>query len=143
MATDTEKTHCLRDHPLDEANLYVSPSGKRECRTCRRELKSGKDMPRRMRYRDGPKADRTWMDDAACRGMDVNVFFPDVKYERFVSPVFDDARATCERCAVREQCLMYAIENGETDGVWGGYSPVQRRDMRQRMMRKGMVGNER
>lgn len=30
------KTKCKRGHPLSGANLYVSPKGSRECRTCRR-----------------------------------------------------------------------------------------------------------
>jgi hypothetical protein len=29
------KTHCLRGHPLSGDNLYVTPSGKRNCRTCK------------------------------------------------------------------------------------------------------------
>ena len=31
-----EKTHCLRGHPFDEANTYLTPSGDRMCRICRR-----------------------------------------------------------------------------------------------------------
>ena len=30
------KTHCPHGHPYSGANLYVSPSGKRMCRTCQR-----------------------------------------------------------------------------------------------------------
>lgn len=30
------KTECKRGHPLDEANTYVFPNGRRACRTCRR-----------------------------------------------------------------------------------------------------------
>jgi hypothetical protein len=29
------KTHCPQDHPYDEGNTYVDPSGGRGCRTCR------------------------------------------------------------------------------------------------------------
>jgi hypothetical protein len=33
-----KKTHCKRgNHPLSGENLYVSPDGKRTCKTCRRE----------------------------------------------------------------------------------------------------------
>ena len=31
------KTLCKRGHPLDGENLYITPDGKRRCRTCRRE----------------------------------------------------------------------------------------------------------
>lgn len=34
-AVNLRKTHCPLGHPLDGANLYVRPSGWRECRTCR------------------------------------------------------------------------------------------------------------
>ena len=30
------KTHCLHGHPFEGDNLYVTPTGKRECRACRR-----------------------------------------------------------------------------------------------------------
>lgn len=30
----TFKTHCKHGHPYSGANLYVSPTGKRACRTC-------------------------------------------------------------------------------------------------------------
>lgn len=31
------KTHCSNGHEFDEANTYVTPKGKRNCRTCNRE----------------------------------------------------------------------------------------------------------
>lgn len=34
---NTRKTECQRGHPLEGDNLYVTPSGRRQCRTCRRE----------------------------------------------------------------------------------------------------------
>lgn len=36
-AVNAVKTHCLRGHPFDEANTYVSVRGGRECRVCNRE----------------------------------------------------------------------------------------------------------
>lgn len=33
---NTRKTHCSKGHPYDEANTYVTPKGKRDCRACRR-----------------------------------------------------------------------------------------------------------
>lgn len=43
VAVNAAKTHCLRGHPFDAANTYVTPSGKRACRTC----KSASDRRRR------------------------------------------------------------------------------------------------
>jgi hypothetical protein len=31
------KTHCVHDHPLDAANTYRTPDGRRQCRRCRAE----------------------------------------------------------------------------------------------------------
>lgn len=42
----------------------------------------------------------------------------------------DAVRAVCARCAVREPCLAYAVENMIDHGVWGGTSPQERRRMR-------------
>ena len=33
---NARKTHCLRGHPFDEANTYVSRLGHRYCRACKR-----------------------------------------------------------------------------------------------------------
>ena len=32
-------THCPQDHPYDEANTYVDPTGRRHCRTCSYQAK--------------------------------------------------------------------------------------------------------
>lgn len=32
-----ERTHCIHGHPLSGENLYVTPDGRRQCRTCGRE----------------------------------------------------------------------------------------------------------
>lgn len=31
------KTHCPHGHPYDEANTYVNPDGRRDCRACHRD----------------------------------------------------------------------------------------------------------
>lgn len=36
------------------------------------------------------------------------------------------AQAICMQCPVREMCLEYAMTNGETWGVWGGFTRAQR-----------------
>ena len=48
------------------------------------------------------------------------MFFP-------VSDTFaGDAKAICATCPVAEQCLEYAIETHQSDGVWGGLTAVER-----------------
>jgi hypothetical protein len=35
-----KRTHCPQGHPYDEANTYVSPNGRRNCRICARAARS-------------------------------------------------------------------------------------------------------
>ncbi len=54
-----------------------------------------------------------WWDYAACRGMDVNIFFP----TRGQSQA--EAKATCKKCPVTRFCGTYAELNHEM-GLWNG-----------------------
>jgi WhiB family redox-sensing transcriptional regulator len=65
-----------------------------------------------------------WQDYANCRGADADLFFP----ERGAST--RKAKAICNACEVKEQCLDYAIVNGEKFGIWGGMSERERRRVR-------------
>lgn len=66
-----------------------------------------------------------WMSDAACRGLDVDLFFLD----RGAAGA-QHAKAVCKSCPVRHDCKTYAIDNGEKFGVWGGTVPLDRRRSR-------------
>jgi hypothetical protein len=48
----------------------------------------------------------------------------------------EDARYYCDRCPVRPECLMYALDNGVDFGVWGGMSAYQRGLLRRKKERK-------
>lgn len=69
-----------------------------------------------------------WRQRAACRGMSPaevdRIFFPPVKTGRTIDATA--ARAICDPCPVRAECLTYAIEAGEREGIWGGLTPRQR-----------------
>ena len=65
-----------------------------------------------------------WRELAACRGADLEVFFPG----RGESA--EPARQICAACPVREPCLDYAISNRIVHGVWGGLSERERRALR-------------
>jgi WhiB family transcriptional regulator, redox-sensing transcriptional regulator len=82
-----------------------------------------------------PKPKR-WQDEAACAG-----FWAETYYDAWFGPNEDEddywggkipaeyadrARAICAGCPVRAECLAYAEENGEVDGIWGGFTPYQR-----------------
>lgn len=64
-----------------------------------------------------------WMMDAACTQTNPDMFFPNDREEAI------DALKVCATCRVTQQCLEYAKRNGFNDGVWGGKTPRQRRDI--------------
>jgi WhiB family redox-sensing transcriptional regulator len=68
--------------------------------------------------------DRSWHDQANCLGVDPDLFFP----ERGAST--REAKEVCRGCVVREECLEYALSNGEKFGIWGGMSERERRRLR-------------
>lgn len=61
-----------------------------------------------------------WLGQAACKGMDINLFFPEEGHS--VAP---EARAACERCPVTAECLEWAIKY-EQHGYFGKMSAQQR-----------------
>lgn len=67
-----------------------------------------------------------WHDDAACRGMDPELWFP-----RRGEPT-RPAQDVCATCPVVADCLDWALGNGEQFGIWGGTSERERRRMRRR-----------
>ena len=73
-----------------------------------------------------PRTDIEWRDDAACRGLDTNVFFPATDEEAA------EAKAICATCPVREECLEFALLTRQDDGVWGGLTETERRRLRRR-----------
>jgi WhiB family redox-sensing transcriptional regulator len=38
-----------------------------------------------------------------------------------------EAKALCTQCPIRAACAEHAIRRGETDGIWGGLTPAERR----------------
>jgi WhiB family transcriptional regulator, redox-sensing transcriptional regulator len=65
-----------------------------------------------------------WHARAACRGRSEVNFFPTGSESIRV------ARALCSRCAVRAECLEYALTHDRTAGVWGGMTERERKRVR-------------
>jgi len=70
-----------------------------------------------------------WRELAACRGTDLEVFFPG--RGESAGP----ARQVCAACPVRQACLDYAITNGIVHGIWGGLTGRERRALQSRWVR--------
>jgi WhiB family transcriptional regulator, redox-sensing transcriptional regulator len=65
-------------------------------------------------------AEWNWMFDAACRGMDADVFFPTADADP------QPGKGVCASCPVRVACLAFALEHGERFGIWGGLDEKER-----------------
>lgn len=69
-----------------------------------------------------------WRDDSACRQEPPEMFFPIGTTGRALVQTLH-AKAVCRRCPVREECLEWALRNGQYTGVWGGLSEQERRGL--------------
>lgn len=71
-----------------------------------------------------------WADRAECRGMPSSVFFPEIPSGDVRDFYWTQARATCARCQVRDECLAFCLPfekaSGRRDGMWGGMTPAER-----------------
>jgi len=81
-----------------------------------------------------------WRDDAACRGMDANLFFPPEKGADSVR-LTREAKAVCAGCPVRTQCLQFALSSPERHGVFGGLDDRERRNMKPARTGPPLCGN--
>ena len=80
----------------------------------------------RTLYDDNPPA---WRRYAACRGCDVELFFP----VGSTGPAIDQiaaAKEVCGTCPVRADCLDFALVTNQESGVWGGATEEERRRLR-------------
>ena len=65
-----------------------------------------------------------WRDQAACEGLDTNMFFPTKGLSS------KPARAVCAECPVEAECLDFALVCMMKHGVWGGTTDRMRRKVR-------------
>ena len=69
--------------------------------------------------------DEAWTRHAACADVPIDG-------EPFFPPLGDDgltARRVCRACPVVVDCLVYALDNCEEHGIWGGASEASRRPL--------------
>ncbi len=74
------------------------------------------------------------MDQAKCKTYDGNIWFPSSldmpKHARNIEEQVAFAKFICWKCPVRIPCLAWAQETREEFGIFGGYTPDERRVMR-------------
>ena len=72
-----------------------------------------------------------WQQRGLCRANDSEIFFPPAHFEH--KPEREEresrAKAICQGCPVRIECLTWALEVREPHGVWGGASESDRKQM--------------
>jgi WhiB family redox-sensing transcriptional regulator len=83
-------------------------------------------MTTRSSEREAETEQRPWVLDSACRGLDSAMFFPGQDGDA------EPALLVCSGCAVRDECLDFAVETRQRYGIWGGTTERQRR----RIMRR-------
>jgi WhiB family redox-sensing transcriptional regulator len=73
--------------------------------------------------------DVDWHSLGTCAGAGADLFF-DPTHEASPSAREAQAKAVCVSCPVFEQCLEWALAQGEPSGVWaGGTSTTERRTL--------------
>lgn len=72
-----------------------------------------------------------WRAHAACSNEDPELFFP-IGTGAPALLQTEEAKAVCGHCRVREDCLRWALETGQSVGVWGGTSETERRTLKRR-----------
>ena len=68
-----------------------------------------------------------WREAASCLDVPPDVtFFPDKEDVGAISK----AKAICATCPVADECLSWAIDTNQSEGVWGGHTAKERRAIR-------------
>lgn len=76
-----------------------------------------------------------WRTQAACRDEDPDLFFPNGESGPAAVQA-EEAKAICNNsCPVIEQCLSWAMNSGQQQGVWGGMTEKERHNLRRQRAR--------
>ena len=73
--------------------------------------------------------DHKWMQFAACKNYGPELFHSDDRKSK-------GAKSICADCAVKDDCLNYALEERIHEGVWGGMTGIERQSYRRRIARR-------
>jgi WhiB family redox-sensing transcriptional regulator len=73
-----------------------------------------------------------WRAQAACVG------HGDLFFEDHMRTVVNKAKRICDKCAVKQECLDYALRNNE-EGVWGGLTANERRKVKRIAKKAGLA----
>lgn len=66
------------------------------------------------------------LDGALCAEIGGDWWHPDMGQESRT------AKSVCAKCPVQAECLEWALRTNEPYGVWGGFTTVERRQLRRK-----------
>lgn len=72
--------------------------------------------------------DISWHAEAACVGVDPDIFFPTLHEGNRQNLKIQEAKSYCQQCPVTKECLEFAIAMHEP-GVWGNTTSRERREI--------------
>lgn len=78
-----------------------------------------------------PEYQADWWSNSACLSADPDLFFP-ISMTGLGLGQTARARAVCADCAVRTQCLDFALRSRQQHGIWGGMTVEERRRLLRR-----------
>jgi WhiB family transcriptional regulator, redox-sensing transcriptional regulator len=84
----------------------------------------------------------TWQTEAACLPADPDLFFP-ISATGPAEKQIARAKRICAGCAVRRECLEFALAHDQMYGIWGGTTPDERRRVRRRRRRAAVTAQKR
>ncbi len=74
-----------------------------------------------------------WRNRGACVSADPDLFFP-ISSSGASRHQEERAKAVCARCAVRAECLDFAMASRQVHGVWGGLGEAELASLRRRRL---------
>jgi WhiB family redox-sensing transcriptional regulator len=69
-----------------------------------------------------------WRGSGACLSADPDLFFP-ISATGSSSAQITRAKAVCAGCAVRAECIRFALAHPDVQGIWGGTTDDERRKL--------------
>lgn len=76
-----------------------------------------------------------WRHQAACRGLDGEIFFPTGTSAPALADI-EYAKSICRQCPVIAICGLTAVHNGWEHGVFGGMDEKERHNLKRRLARQ-------
>jgi WhiB family transcriptional regulator, redox-sensing transcriptional regulator len=83
-----------------------------------------------------------WRAAGACLSADPDLFFP-ISSSGSGEQQIARAKGICAGCAVRRQCLEFALTHDQGYGIWGGTTPEDRQRDRRRRRRAAAAARRR